>query len=91
MADLARHMGAVMTGFGADGPEFAAVRQPITSGPNYPDLFIFSVFENMTHWSKYVMQLFGTDEGQLMRRHMDAVVDCDISMWDSQLVVAPDE
>jgi len=90
MADLARHMGSVMTGFGADGPGFAAVRQPITSGPNYPDLFIFSVFDDMTHWSKYVMQLFGTEDGQRMRRHMEAVVDCDISLWDSQEIITAD-
>lgn len=80
IADLARHMGEVMTSFGADGPNFAAVRQPVTSGPNFPDLFIFSVFDDMTHWSKYVMQLFGTDDGRLLRRHIAAVVDCNISM-----------
>jgi hypothetical protein len=90
MPDLARHMGAAVASFGADGPGFAAVRQPITAGPNYPDLFIFSVFDDMTHWSKYVGQLFGTDAGQRMRSHMNMVLDCDISMWDSREVVTPD-
>ena len=91
MPDLMGHMGGVMAGFGADGPGFAAVRQPITSGPNFPDLFIFSVYENMSHWGRYVAQLFGTDAGQRMRNHMDMVVDCHISMWNGTMVVAPDD
>ena len=90
MPDLARHMGSVMASFGADGPGFAAVRQPITRGPDFPDLFIFSVFDDMTHWGKYVAQLFGTDAGQRMRNHMDMVLDCNFSLWDSQVVVTPD-
>lgn len=60
----------VMASFGVDGPGFAAVRQPITRGPDFPDLFIFSVFDDMTRWSKYVVQLFGTDAGQRMHSHM---------------------
>jgi len=91
MPDLMGHMGAVMNSYGDDGPGFAAVRQPITSGPNYPDVFVFSVFDDMNHWTKYVTQLFGTDAGQRMRNHMDMVVDCHISMWSSQMVVTPDE
>lgn len=90
LPDLTNHMGTVMKGFGADGPGFAAVRQPITGGPNFPELFIFSVFDDMTHWGKYVMQLFGTDAGQHMRNNMATVLDCSISMWDGQMVVSPD-
>lgn len=90
MTDLLGHIGEVMKSFGADGPGFAAVRRPVTSGPNYPDVFVFSVFANMTHWTNYVGKLFGTDDGQLMRRHMDAVLDCNISLWDTQEVVTPD-
>ncbi|MGI9327527.1 MAG: hypothetical protein ACR2PZ_20080 [Pseudomonadales bacterium] len=91
MPDLMQHIGTVMSGMGADGPGFAAVRQPITGGPNFPDVFLFSVFDDMTHWSKYVAQLFGTDAGQRMRNHMNMVLDCSISMWDGQMVVAPDD
>jgi hypothetical protein len=88
--ELANHMGTVMASFGKDGPGFAAVRQPITGNTNFPDLFIFSVFDDMTHWGKYVTQLFGTDAGRSMRNHMDMVLDCNISMWDGQMVVNPD-
>jgi hypothetical protein len=91
MDDLTSHMGAVMAGMGADGPEFAFHRTPITSGPDFPELFVSSVFDDMNHWTKYVGQLFTTDAGQRMRNHMNMVVDCDISMWSSQQVVTPDE
>lgn len=90
LTDLTDHMGDVMAGFGADGPGFAAVRQPITGNAEFPELFIFSVFDDMTHWSRYVTQLFGTDAGQRMRNHMDRVLDCNISMWDAEMVVAAD-
>ena len=89
IADLARHMGAVMEGMGADGPGFAYVRTPITGGPNFPDLFLTSVFDNTEHWTRYVMQLFSTEEGERMRNHMDMVVDCNISMWSAEQVVTP--
>lgn len=69
LTDLTGHMNAVMQSFGDNGPGIAAVRRPVTSGPNFPDLFIFSIFENMTHWSNYVGQLFSTEQGQSMRNH----------------------
>ena len=82
LPSLAGHMGRVMTGFGADAPELAAVRQPVTAGPNYPDLFIFSVFKDTSHWVRYIGQLFSTDAGADMRHHLGMVVDCSLSMWD---------
>ena len=91
MPDLTGHMGAVMAGMGDDGPEFAYLRTPITSGPGFPDVFINSMFENTSHWTRYVGQLFQTEAGQRMRNHMDMLLDCNISMWRSQQVVTPDE
>ena len=91
MPDLMAHMGGVMGSFGADGPGFAAVRQPITGGPNYPDVFVFSVFESAGHWGRYVAQLFGTDGGERMRNHMAMVLDCNLSTWAGEMVVTPDE
>ena len=88
--DLSRHMGGVMQSFGDDGPRFAAVRQPITRSSNYPDLFVFSLFDIVSHWTRYVGQLFSTEAGQRMRNHSDMILDCNISLWDSQQVVTPD-
>lgn len=89
--DLTAHMGSVMKGMGADAPNFAYLRNPITSGRDFPDLFLSSVFSDTSHWTRYVGQLFGTDAGGRMRNHMGMVVDCNISMWKSQQVVAGDD
>ena len=91
MPDLTGHMGGVMRSMGADAPNFSFLRTPITRGQNFPDLFISSVFDDMPHWTRYVTQLFGTDAGQTMLNHMDMVVDCNISMWRSEQVIAADE
>ena len=89
--DLTGHMGGVMKSFGENAPGFAAVRQPITSGPNFPDLFVFSVYENNVHWSNYITQLFTTPQGQSLRNHMDMIMDCHISTWASSVVVTASE
>lgn len=91
MDELVNHMGNVMAGMGADAPGFAYLRTPITRGQDFPDLFLSSVFDDMTHWTRYVGQLFTTDAGSSMRSHMDMVVDCNISMWRTEQVVTPDE
>lgn len=89
--DLTGHMGSVMAGIGNDAPGFSYLRTPITGNQNFPDMFFSSVFDNMSHWTRYVNQLFNTAAGQTMRNHMDMVVDCNISMWSSQQVVTPDD
>ncbi len=91
MDDLTGHMGMVMANMGDDAPGFSYLRTPITGNQNFPDVFFSSVFDDMSHWTRYVGQLFNTDAGQTMRNHMDMVVDCSISMWRSEQVVAPDE
>jgi hypothetical protein len=88
---LVNHMGNVMAGMDADGPGFAYLRTPITGNQDFPDLFFGTVFDDMSHWTRYVGQLFNTDAGAQMRSHMDMVVDCNISLWRSQQVVTPDE
>ena len=89
MPDLTGHMGMAMASMGADSPGFAYLRTPITGGPDFPDVFFSSVFDDMAHWTRYVGQLFSTEAGQSMLNHMDMVVDCNISMWSSEQVVTP--
>ncbi len=89
--DLVSHMGGVMAGIGADAPGFAFLRTPITGNRDFPDLFLGSVFENMSHWTRYVEQLYTTEAGSQMRNHINMVADCSISMWRSQQVVTPDQ
>ena len=88
--DLTDHMCSVMAGMGDDAPGFSYLRTPITGNHNFPDVFFSSVFDNMSHWTRYVNQLFNTATGQTMRNHVDMVADCNISMWSSQQVVTPD-
>lgn len=91
MPDLTNHMGMTMASMGADAPGFSYLRTPITGGPNFPDVFISSVFDDMAHWTRWVGLLYSTDAGESMLNHMDMIVDCNISMWSSQQVVMPAE
>ena len=90
LPDLGQHIGQVLQSFGDNSPNFAAMRTPITNGANYPDVFLFYVFDNNVQWANYAQQLFGTEAGQSMRNHLGMVLDCSISTWSASMVMAPD-
>ncbi len=86
MADLAGHTAQVFGSMGDNGPLGSYVVDPFT-GSNARDRYIFSTFKNVTTWTEFVIGILGSPEGQMLARHRDAVLDCDLSLWTAQMVV----
>ena len=91
VADLRRHMAGVFGNI--DGaPYFSAMANPLTGGPQTPDLYVFSVYDNPADWSAFVGKLVNSAEGQMLIRHFGTTLDCDRSLWVSrQVVEGPDD
>lgn len=87
VGDLNRHIADVFGGWGATAPNSTFLVNPITAGPTTPDLYLFNVHESATEWTKFFGALFTTPEGQLLGRHVQAVLDCNMSLWNAQRVV----
>lgn len=91
VGDLVRHIGGVMEGMGDKAPAASFIGDPITSGPNTPDYYIFSFSPNATAWSEFVRTLVTNPAGQMLGRHFNTVMDCNMSMWTGQWVIRPAE
>jgi hypothetical protein len=89
--DLMRHIGGVMKGMGDKAPRAAFLGDPITRGPTTPDLYLFSINDSVTAWSQFVGQFAMSEEAQMLARHFNAVMDCNMSMWTGQWVIRPEE
>ena len=86
MKDLTRHAGQVFGAMGDNAPSGAYVIDPIT-GSNAADRYLFQIHANVNTWTKFVGDLLGSPDGQELLRHRNKILDCDMSLWNGQVVV----
>ena len=86
MKDLAGHAAQVFGAMGDNAPMGSYMINPIT-GSNNADRYLFTTFENATAWTKFVGSILGSPDGQMLVRHRDAVLDCNLSLWTAQMVI----
>ena len=79
-----------MEGMGDKAPAGAFMADPITSGPDTPDLYLFSLNPSVTAWSQFVSEMSTNPAGQMLGRHFNTVMDCNMSMWNGQWMIAPE-
>jgi hypothetical protein len=86
MTDLSGHAARVFGAMGDNGPMGSYMIDPIT-GSNSADRYLFTTFANATDWTKFVGNILGSPDGQMLVRHRDKVLDCNLSLWSAQMVV----
>ena len=92
MAGLRNQIAAVQQALGDDAANFAFHLTPMAGGPDTPDEVIFAVFDDTAHWARSQMALQSSAEGQALMQMGQSVVDCDMSLWwGEQVVAASDE
>ena len=84
--DLTGHSADVFSSMGDNAPMGTYMVDPFT-GSNVADRYLFSTFENVTAWTNFVNNLLPSPAGQSLIRHRDAVLDCDLSLWNGQMVI----
>lgn len=89
LADLIGHMNAFMTSLGDSAPAFSTVMEPYTrSAANTPEVTLYSGYAKAAGWSKYVKALTNTKSGQDLQNHTNEILDCDLTIWSSQRMIA---
>ena len=87
--DMRAHINDVLGGL----PSYKGVPMysiaPITTSPQSPDVFLFTVHENVGSWANRTAELRGSNAGQSLRRHFDATMDCHPSLWFGEQIVTP--
>jgi hypothetical protein len=75
---------------GDNAPQAVYTIEPITSGPNSRDVYLFDVHQSATAWTNFQGTIVGEANGEALARHFEAVLDCDQSLWNAQQVVGGD-
>ena len=75
--------GAVLMENAARG---AYMINPIT-GANNADRYMFTVFDSATDWVNFVGEVVTSPAGQNLARHRNKIMDCNLSLWNSQVMV----
>ena len=91
VADLHGHMAATFGGLGEAAPNLSYSISPVTGGPNTPDMVMFNVFDGPVAYANFVNALFGDGSNASLGRHLRAVADCNIALWDSTQMLAGPE
>ncbi|MFP6836988.1 MAG: hypothetical protein VB948_12885 [Pseudomonadales bacterium] len=89
-ADLNSHIVGALEAMGDNAPQAVYTIEPITSGPNSRDVYLFDVHQSATAWTNFQGTIVGEADGQALARHFEAVLDCDQSLWNAQQVVGGD-
>jgi hypothetical protein len=84
--DLRGHINDVMTSMGDNSPLFAFMIDPITGGPNAADVFLVAVSDSVSGWTTFAGGL-GTPAGAQLGRHLNSVLECELSLWNGEQVV----
>ncbi len=91
LPDLRAHIGGVMGSMGDNSPNFSVMVQPITGGANVRDVYMFSVYDNVSAWSKFVGAMLPSEAGQSLVRHFNVVLSCDQTMWTGMQVIGGED
>jgi hypothetical protein len=86
MKDLTGHASQVFSRMDDNAPSAAYYIEPLT-GSNGADRYLFQIHSNVSAWTKFVGNIVGSPEGQMLLRHRDKVLDCGQSLWNGQMVV----
>ena len=89
MTDLRAHMKAVNDAMGDSAPIGVYQLNPATGGPDTPDVVVFAVHDNTAAWAANTVYLGENPAGQAVVRHFNAVLDCNMSLWTGEQVIAP--
>ena len=84
--DLTDHAAQVFETMGDNAPGRAYMIDPVT-GSGGTDLYLFETYKNVSAWTNFVGNIVGSPDGQMLVRHIDKVVDCEMSLWNSQMVI----
>jgi hypothetical protein len=89
MGDLRAHAKLVNDAMGDSAPIGVYQLNPATGGPDTPDVVMFAVHSNTSAWAAYTDHLGTNPAGQALVRHFNAVLDCNMSLWIGERVIAP--
>jgi len=91
VADLHGHIGEVFGGLGDAAPNQSYSMSPITGSSDGPDMILFSVFDDPNGYADFISGLFSNESNASLGRHLDAVADCNIALWNSTQVLETPE
>ena len=78
-------------GQGENAPNSVYALSPTTGGQNTPELVLFTVNDSLTSYGEFMGGMFGSEAGQALGRHLNAVADCNLALWVGQQVIAAPE
>ncbi len=90
LVDLRNHIGGVMGSMGDNSPNSMFMVQPITGGVDVRDVYMFSVYNNVSDWSSFRAAMLPSEAGQSLIRHFNVIVDCDQTLWSGMQVIGDD-
>ncbi|MFB3106552.1 MAG: hypothetical protein ACE1ZA_16740 [Pseudomonadales bacterium] len=89
LGDLWGHLNDVLNELGTHTDFVFYSGIPFTSNPNSPDLRLYGVHDSASAWAGRAEAIRGSEAGQSLGRHFNAVLDCDNSLWIAQRVIPP--
>lgn len=90
VADLQNHIAGVLEGAEGTTPQAVYMANPVTSGPNSADRYLFLVNDSASAWAEFVAGIGASEAGPPLGRHFNMVFDCNTTMWSAQQVVGGD-
>ena len=87
MVDLREHLKGAMSALGDREAYLLYETTPINSDQNSADLYLYGVNDNAATWGARTQSLVGSETGQSLIRHFDAILDCTNSHWSGIRVV----
>ncbi len=91
LKDLWDHARGVLGSMDAYKNHLSFLTTPMTPGANSPDLFIYSVHENMSAWAAKRAAFGASEAAGGLARHFQSVLNCSASVWAGQNVVSNED
>jgi len=89
LADLNAHIAGYLGETGTNESFLVFQSTSLTPRSDSPDLRMFTVSENASAWGARQDALQADPDGQAMVRHFRAILDCSVSHWSGENVIAP--
>jgi hypothetical protein len=89
LGDLNAHIAGYLGGTGTDKSFLVFQSTSLTPRTDSPDLRMFTVSESASAWGARQDALQASADGQSMVRHFRAILDCSVSHWSGENVIAP--
>jgi hypothetical protein len=85
VGDLVTHLQEVIAAQGDAAPGFVGLVEPMTDGPNIPDVVLFNVSESVSAWAEFMGGVQA--DGGMLGRHFNATLDCSLNLYGSRQVI----